>query len=119
MKWKEIYNSEEEMKIMYNGWERWITTTGMKIKVGDGTTRTFHAVMAMWYNETPSISEDYKAPPLFEVQGVGDSGDKHAADSFTESPSRNTRKWSRMVADSGMTTRKKGNVQKYKWQCLI
>ena len=23
----------------------------MKIKVGDGTTRTFHAVMATWYNE--------------------------------------------------------------------
>ena len=46
VKWKEIYNSEEEMKIMYNGWERGITTTGKKIKVGDGTTRTFHAVMA-------------------------------------------------------------------------
>jgi hypothetical protein len=28
VKWKEIYNSEEDMKIMYNGWERWITTTG-------------------------------------------------------------------------------------------
>ena len=53
-KWKEICNSDEEMKIMYNGWERWITTTGKKIKVGDGTTRTFYAVMAMWYNETPN-----------------------------------------------------------------
>ncbi len=53
-----IYNSEEEMKIMYNGWERWITTTGMKI--------TFHAVMATWYDEeTPKYkmsdeSEDDK-----------------------------------------------------------
>ncbi len=27
-KWKEIYISEEEMKIMYNGWGIWITTTG-------------------------------------------------------------------------------------------
>ena len=40
-------------QIMYNGWERWITTTGMKIQVGDGTTRTFHTVMATWYDETP------------------------------------------------------------------
>ena len=53
MKWKEIYNSEEVMKIMYNGWERWITTTGKNIHVGDTTTRTFHAIMAMWYDETP------------------------------------------------------------------
>jgi hypothetical protein len=65
-KWKEIYNSKEEMRIMYNGWERWITTMGKKIKVGDETTRTFHAVMATWYDETPNNdkksneSEDYK-----------------------------------------------------------
>ncbi len=51
--WKEIYISEEEMKKMYYGWERWITTTGKTIKVGDGTTRTFHAVMTMWYDQTP------------------------------------------------------------------
>jgi hypothetical protein len=36
------------------------------------------------------------------------SGNMHAADSFTDSPSRNTRKQSNMVADSGMATRKKG-----------
>ena len=53
VKWKEIYNSEDNMKIIYNGWEKWITTTGKRITVGDGTTKTFHAVMATWYEETP------------------------------------------------------------------
>jgi hypothetical protein len=53
VKWKEIYNSEDNMKITYNGWEKWITTTGKRITVGDGTTKTFHAVMATWYEETP------------------------------------------------------------------
>ena len=46
------------------------------------------------------------------TDNVGKSGDKHAADSFAESLSRNTMKRSRMVADSGMARRKKGNVQK-------
>ena len=45
------------MKIMYNGWERWITTMGKKIKVGDGTTRTLYAVMATWYDETPKTKK--------------------------------------------------------------
>jgi hypothetical protein len=49
------------MTIMYNGWERWITTTGKKIKVGDGTMRTSHAVMAMWYDETPKNKKSDKS----------------------------------------------------------
>jgi hypothetical protein len=53
VKWKEIYNSEDNMKIIYNGWEKWITTTGNRITVGDGTTKTFRAVMATLYEETP------------------------------------------------------------------
>ena len=71
VKWKEIYNSEEEMKIMYNGWERWITTMGKKIKVGDGTTRTFHAVMAMWYNETPNNKKNNKSE---DGKNLGEDG---------------------------------------------
>ena len=49
------------MKILYNGWERWITTMGKNIKVGDGMTRTFHAVMATWYNETPKNQKSGKS----------------------------------------------------------
>jgi hypothetical protein len=61
---------------------------------------------------------------LFEVTDVGNEDNKratddvgksdniHAADSFTDSPSRNTRKRSNMVTDSEMATRKKGKGQK-------
>lgn len=50
-KWKEIYDSEEDMKILYNGWDEWITSKGKDINVGDGTRRTYHYVMGSWYDE--------------------------------------------------------------------
>jgi len=49
--WKEIYNSKNSMKMVYNKWERWITTKGKEIKIGDGK-KTFHSVMGTWNNET-------------------------------------------------------------------
>jgi hypothetical protein len=27
IKWKQIYDSKKDMRVLYNGWERWITTT--------------------------------------------------------------------------------------------
>ena len=47
--WKEIYNSKEKMKVIYNKWERWITTKGKEIKIGEGN-KTFHLVMGTWYD---------------------------------------------------------------------
>jgi hypothetical protein len=44
-KWKEIYDSEEDMKILYNGWEEWILSKGKEIKVGDGTRIWEHGMM--------------------------------------------------------------------------
>ena len=34
--------------MLYNGWERWITTTGADIKIGDGSQKTFQIVMGSW-----------------------------------------------------------------------
>ncbi len=34
-KWKQVYDSKKDMRVLYNGWERWITTTGADIKIGD------------------------------------------------------------------------------------
>ena len=57
-KWKQIYNSKEDMKILYNKWERWIESTGKDIKVGDGTKKTFHYVMGTWNDvETTGLKE--------------------------------------------------------------
>jgi hypothetical protein len=27
-KWKQVYDSKKDMRVLYNGWERWITTMG-------------------------------------------------------------------------------------------
>ncbi len=35
------------MRVLYNGWERWITPTGADIKIGDGAKKTFQTVMVL------------------------------------------------------------------------
>jgi len=56
--WKKIYDSEEDMKVLYNGWEEWIVSKGKEITVGDGSRKTFHYVMGSWYDEkTPEAKE--------------------------------------------------------------
>ncbi len=34
--------------MLYIGWERWITTMGADIKIGDGSKKTFQTVMGSW-----------------------------------------------------------------------
>ena len=48
-KWREIYNGEEQMKVIYNKWEVWIETKGKEIKIGDESRKTFKSVIGMWY----------------------------------------------------------------------
>jgi hypothetical protein len=36
------------VRVLYNGWERWITTTGADIMIGDGLKKTFQTVMGSW-----------------------------------------------------------------------
>jgi hypothetical protein len=40
------------MRLLYNGWERWITTTGSDIKIGDGSKKTFKTVMGTWREDS-------------------------------------------------------------------
>jgi hypothetical protein len=40
------------MRVLHNGWERWITTTGSDIKIGDGLKKTFQTVMGTWREES-------------------------------------------------------------------
>jgi hypothetical protein len=47
-KWKEVYDNKKDMRVLYNGWERWITSTGTDIKIGDGLKKTFQTVMGLW-----------------------------------------------------------------------
>ena len=79
VKWEEIYDSEDNMKIMYNKWEEWITSRGKEMTVGDRTKKTFHYVMATWYDEeTPEskkTNHDSEDEEGFEVGG-GYSSDR-------------------------------------------
>ena len=56
--WKEIYDRKDDMKVLYNGWEKWIVTKGKEINVSDGSRKTYHYVMGSWYDEkTPESKE--------------------------------------------------------------
>lgn len=56
--WKEIYDRKDNMKVLYNGWEKWIVTKGKEINVSDGSRKTYHYVMGSWYDEkTPESKE--------------------------------------------------------------
>ncbi len=67
-KWREIYNDEEQMKVIYNKWEVWIDMKGKEIKIGDGSRKTFMSVMGTWY-VTTAVAE-HKS----NVEEEGDSG---------------------------------------------
>jgi hypothetical protein len=47
-KWKQVYDNKKDMRVLYNGWERWITTMGSDKKIGDGLKKTFQTVMESW-----------------------------------------------------------------------
>jgi hypothetical protein len=34
-KWRQVYDNKKDMRVLYNGWERWITTMGADIKIED------------------------------------------------------------------------------------
>ena len=40
------------MRVLYDGRERWITTTGSDIKIGDGSKKTFKTVMGTWREDS-------------------------------------------------------------------
>jgi hypothetical protein len=40
------------MAVLYNGWERWITTMGAGIKIEDRLKKTFQTVMGSWCEDS-------------------------------------------------------------------
>ena len=54
--------------MLYNGWERWNTTMGADIKIGDGSKKTFQTVMGSWRE---NISQTLK---MGEKQNDEESG---------------------------------------------
>jgi hypothetical protein len=50
--WKQVYDKKKDMRMLYNGWERWITTTGADIKIGHGLKKTFQTFMGSWREDS-------------------------------------------------------------------
>ena len=71
--WKEIYDSKDNMKVLYNGWENWIVTKGKEINVSDGSRKTFHYVMGSWYDEKTRESKE-KNDKSEEEDNSGEEG---------------------------------------------
>jgi hypothetical protein len=47
-KWRQVYDNKKDMRVLHNGWERWITSTGADITIRDGSKKTFQTVMGSW-----------------------------------------------------------------------
>ncbi len=60
------------MRVLYNGWERWITTTRADIKIGDGSTKTFQTVMGSWHEDSSQTSKMGEKQDNKEMWGLED-----------------------------------------------
>ena len=69
-KWKQVYENKKDMRVLYNGWERWITTTGSDIKIGDSSKKTFITVMGTWCEDSSQTSKMKKKQDDEEMWGL-------------------------------------------------
>ncbi len=69
-KWRQVYDTKKDMKVLYNGWERWITITGSHIKAGDGLKKTFKTVMGTWHEDSSQTSKMEKKQDDEETWGL-------------------------------------------------
>ena len=64
--------------MLYNGWERWITTTGADIKIEDGSKKTFQTVMGSCredFSQTLKMGEKQDDEETWGLEG-GYSSDR-------------------------------------------
>jgi hypothetical protein len=69
-KWRQVYYSKKYVRVLYNGWERWITTTGSDIKIGDSSKKTFITVMGTWCEDSSQTSKMGEKQDDEETQGL-------------------------------------------------
>ena len=103
--WKNIYDSENDMKVLYNGWEDWIATKGKEIKVGESSKKTFHYVMGTWYDGKSEMEEE-KIDESDDDDNFGDEGGY----SSDRPRSRHSGNWRRgLLMDTATTGSKRGD----------
>jgi hypothetical protein len=80
-KWRQVDDSKNDMIVLYNGWERWIATTGSNIKIGDGSQKTFKTVMGTWRkdsSQTLKMGEEQDDEDRWGLEG-GYSSDRECS----------------------------------------
>jgi hypothetical protein len=68
----EADDNKKDMRVLYNGWERLITTMGADIKIGDGSKKTFKTVMGSWredYSQTLKMREKQDDEETWGLEG--------------------------------------------------
>jgi len=55
--WKRTYVDKKVMGVLYGGWDRYLNGKGKLYKVGDDSSKTFHQVMATWYEDNGDTEE--------------------------------------------------------------
>ncbi len=71
--------------MVYNGWERWITTLGSDIKIGDGSKKTFQTVMGTWpedSSQTLKMGEQQDDEETWGLEGGYSSDRGHSRHSL-------------------------------------
>ncbi len=56
-KWRQVYDIKKDMRVLYNGWERWITSMRSDKKIGDGSKKSFKTVMGTWQEDSSQTSK--------------------------------------------------------------
>jgi hypothetical protein len=77
-KWRQVYDNKKDMRVLYNGWERWITITGVDIKIRVGSKITFQTVMGSWcedFSQTSKMGEKQDDEEMWGLE-VGYSSDR-------------------------------------------
>ncbi len=75
---KQVYDNKKDMRVLYNGWERWITAMGADIKIGDGSKKTFQTVVGSWcedFSQTLKMGEKQDDEETWGLEG-GYSSDR-------------------------------------------
>ncbi len=63
------------MKVIYNKWERWITTKGKEIIIREGN-KTFRLVMGTWYDTSAASLKTTN--DTYDEEGGGSEGGYHS-----------------------------------------
>ena len=73
--WQKVYNDEELRGVLCTGWEKWLEEYRRKMRIGDGSNKTLHSIMAT--REDNEIDES-------KVVSKRKSGDSNEEDSSNE-----------------------------------